>query len=137
MAHYYGDGLNSTGGANVRIDALREKAIRMAKRDIIYGLESTDFDDEYVDVIRTRTAGKMRLTDEEAEYFVLRGVKSNKAYIGGGQKINVLTKKGKIIDIAIASDLPNIKAMRNIVKKYYLCYPKGLSLRDQWKGEWD
>ncbi len=93
-------------------------------------LAEADFDDEYVDMVRARAAGKMNLTEEEAEYFVVRGVKSNKAYIGGGQKINVLTKKGKIIDIAIASDLPNIKAMRNIVKKYYLCYPKDLSLRD-------
>ena len=93
-------------------------------------LAEADFGDEYVDMVRARAAGKMNLTEEEAEYFVVRGVKSNKAYIGGGQKINVLTKKGKIIDIAIASDLPNIKAMRNIVKKYYLCYPKDLSLRD-------
>jgi hypothetical protein len=38
----------------------------------------------------------------------------------------VLTKKGKIIDIAQASDLPNIKAMSKIVRKYYVCWPKNL-----------
>ena len=33
----YGDGTTtSTNGANVRIDALREKAIRAAKREIIF-----------------------------------------------------------------------------------------------------
>ena len=36
MAMKYGNGLNSTNGANVRIDALREKAIRTAKKEIIF-----------------------------------------------------------------------------------------------------
>jgi len=36
MGMNYGDGTNSSNGANVRIDALREKAIRMAKKDIIF-----------------------------------------------------------------------------------------------------
>jgi hypothetical protein len=36
MGMHYGDGTNSTGGSNVRIDALREKAIRAARRDIIF-----------------------------------------------------------------------------------------------------
>jgi N4-gp56 family major capsid protein len=36
MGMNYGDGLNSSNGSNVRIDALREKAIRMAKRDIVF-----------------------------------------------------------------------------------------------------
>jgi hypothetical protein len=61
--------------------------------------------------------------------FVIEGKKSNSAYIGGGQQINLLTKAGEIVDIANASDLPNIKAMRKIVKKYYLCWPKNISLQ--------
>ena len=32
------------------------------------------------------------------------------------------------IDIADAADLPNIAAMSKIVKKYYLCWPKIVSL---------
>lgn len=32
------------------------------------------------------------------------------------------------MDIAQAADLPNIKAMSKIVKKYYLCLPKNVSL---------
>jgi len=64
------------------------------------------------------------------KYFVVEGSKTNSAYIGGGQQINILTKEGKIIDIANASDLPSIKAMRKIVKKYYLCWPKDLSLQE-------
>ncbi len=67
-------------------------------------------------------------SQEYIDHFIICGAKSNAAYMGGDQKINVLTKKGKIVDIALASDLPNIKAMRKIVKKYYLCWPKSLIL---------
>jgi len=70
------------------------------------------------------------LTDAEAGYFVVSGVKTNAAYIGGDQKINIFTKQNEMIDIANASDLPNIKAMRKIVKKYYLCWPKSITLQD-------
>jgi HD superfamily phosphohydrolase len=69
-----------------------------------------------------------RLSNEELDFFLIKGVKSNAAYIGGGQRINVLMKSGEVKDIALASDLPNIKAMRKIVKKYYLCWPKILTL---------
>ncbi len=73
-------------------------------------------------------AGRLRtefgITDEELPYFLISGSTSNAAYTAGGDKIDVLTKKGEIMDIAEASDLPNIKAMSKIVKKYYLCWPK-------------
>jgi hypothetical protein len=45
-----------------------------------------------------------------------------------GSSINILLKSGKIIDIAEASDLSNIKAMSKIVKKNYVCWPKNVSL---------
>jgi hypothetical protein len=63
---------------------------------------------------------------EEADYFIIQGSTSNAAYLAGGETINVLTKKGEIVDIAEASDLPNIKTMSKIVKKYYICWPKNL-----------
>ena len=59
---------------------------------------------------------------------VSHGELTNKAYIETSQKINILTKKGQVIDIAEAADLPNIKAISKIVKKYYLCSPKNVSL---------
>ena len=65
---------------------------------------------------------------EEANYLVVDGHTSNAAYEMDKSKINVMMKDGSIIDIASASDLPNIKAMSKIVKKYYLCWPKSVSL---------
>jgi hypothetical protein len=52
---------------------------------------------------------------------------SNEAYTEG-EKINILTRAGDLLDIAQASDLPNIKAISKIVKKNYLCWPKDVSL---------
>ena len=69
------------------------------------------------------------IAQDLVKYFVVEGSKTNSAYIGGGQPINILSKNGTIMDIANASDLPSIKAMRKIVKKYYLCWPKDLSLQ--------
>jgi HD superfamily phosphohydrolase len=69
-----------------------------------------------------------QLDRKEASYFAKDGKLSNAAYEMKNAKINVLMKSGKIVDIASASDLPNIKAMSKIVKKYYLCFPKIVSL---------
>ncbi len=69
-------------------------------------------------------AQKLKISDEEAQYFIVKGSTSNEAYLAKGQKINILTKKGEVLDIAKASDLPNIKALRKIVKKYYVCWYK-------------
>ncbi len=78
--------------------------------------------------LNERVISKYGIAEHLVQHFVVEGVKTNSAYIGGDQQINMITKSGKIVDIANASDLPNIKAMRKIVKKYYLCWPKDISL---------
>ena len=79
--------------------------------------------------LKDQVKGSYQIGDDLVKYFVVEGVKTNAAYIGGGQQINMLTKSGDIVDIANAPDLPNIKAMRKIVKKFYLCWPKNISLQ--------
>jgi hypothetical protein len=63
----------------------------------------------------------------ETAYLFSHGVVSNEAYTEG-DKISILMKNGQLLDIAQASDLPNIKAISKIVKKNYLCWPKNVSL---------
>jgi hypothetical protein len=63
----------------------------------------------------------------ESKYLFSHGTVTNEAY-AEGQEINVLMKSGNVLDIAQASDLPNIKAISKIVKKNYLCWPKNVSL---------
>ncbi len=61
----------------------------------------------------------------EARYLVHSGKLSNAAYLPVETgSIKILKKTGELVDIAQASDLPNIKAMRKVVEKYYLCWPK-------------
>jgi DNA replicative helicase MCM subunit Mcm2 (Cdc46/Mcm family) len=80
------------------------------------------------DSIIRKVMNQFHITENEASYFVTDGKLSNAAYELTNSKINVLMKRGDIVDIASASDLPNIKAMSKIVKKYYLCFPKSVSL---------
>lgn len=62
------------------------------------------------------------------KYFIQKGSVSNAAYVAKDSSINILTKSGDVIDVASATDLPNIKAISKIVKKYYLSYPKDIYL---------
>ncbi len=79
--------------------------------------------------LRNTIASQYKIQRSEARYFMAHGEVTNKAYIPNNASIKILTKKGKIKNIADAADLPNIKAISKIVKKYYLCCPKNVSLR--------
>jgi len=81
-----------------------------------------------IENIREKIAREFKVLRSESRYFMTHGEVSNKAYVSGGQTINILTKKGEVVDIAKAADLPNIKAISKIVKKYYLGYPKNIVL---------
>ncbi|WMJ74890.1 HD domain-containing protein [Cytophagaceae bacterium ABcell3] len=81
-----------------------------------------------IEEIASKIKTTFKIDDNEVDYFLLKGAVSNEAYMAGGEGINILMKDGRILDVAQASDLPNIKAISKIVKKHYLCYPKHLYL---------
>lgn len=91
-------------------------------------LSNQPFASETITAMRDIVQHDLSLTPRETDYFLMHGSISNAAYLSGEQKIHILTKQGKIFDVAQASDLPNIKAMSRIVKKYYLCWPKHITL---------
>ena len=64
---------------------------------------------------------------KEAKYFVFKGEISNQAY-NKKQPIKILNKKGKLKDIAKASDQLNLQALSKPVTKYFICYPKKMRL---------
>ena len=68
------------------------------------------------------------LQEEDTQYYLSSGSITNAAYIAKGKSIRILMKDGQVLDITQAADLPNIKAMSKIVRKYYLCWPKDISL---------
>jgi HD superfamily phosphohydrolase len=69
---------------------------------------------------------KYPIVKEESGYFVFTDVITNNAYKPGDGSIRILMKDGTIQDIAIASDNSNLEALAKTVKKYILCYTKGL-----------
>jgi len=83
---------------------------------------------DHIELLRDKLSKEYNILRTDSRYLMSHGEVSNKAYIASGQNINILTKKGDVIDIAKASDLPNIKAISNIVKKHYLSYPKNITL---------
>ncbi len=80
-----------------------------------------------VEQIRDAIMKKYGTFRSETPYLFSHGTVTNEAYTEGHQ-INILMKSGELLDIAHASDLPNIKAISKIVKKNYLCWPKNVSL---------
>jgi HD superfamily phosphohydrolase len=80
-----------------------------------------------IEKIRTNISKEYQTLRSETVYLFSHGNVTNEAYTEG-QKINIMTKKGELLDIAQASDLPNVKALSKIVKKNYLCWPKNVSL---------
>ena len=76
--------------------------------------------DKHIEIL----ADKHNLTNKDAEYFVFTDEISNLAYQSKTQKIKILQKSGKVVDITKASDQFNIKALSKAVTKYYICYPK-------------
>jgi HD superfamily phosphohydrolase len=108
---------------------LSELSRMLIERDLFrVVMKNTQIDDTLRVSLLEKVAQKFGLDPVEAGYFVVDGFMSNAAYEMDHSTINVMMKDGNIVEIASASDLPNIKAMSKIVKKYYLCWPKSVSL---------
>lgn len=91
-------------------------------------LSSVPADVAEIRALKRNFPSKFNMPETVTHYFVRTGAKSNAGYVMTNDQIRILTKQGDIRDISEASDLPNIKALGKVVKKYYLCHPKALSL---------
>ncbi|WP_149240310.1 HD domain-containing protein [Dyadobacter sp. 32] len=69
------------------------------------------------------------LSEKEASYFIITGETTNYAYEKEQDPICVKMKNDELLDIADASDIPTIEALTKIVRKYYVCWGKNVSLR--------
>lgn len=102
---------------------------KLLKRDLFKITISTEpVSNEEKERISTRVQQVYGISASDAEYFHSTGQLSNNAYISDDQKIMILSKSGQVRDVVEAADLPNIKAMSKIVRKYYRCWPKDISL---------
>jgi HD superfamily phosphohydrolase len=64
-----------------------------------------------------------QLSEHEASYFVFSGDVVNLAY-AKAKPIQIVNKKGKLIELIKAGKEDSFKALLKEVKKYYCCYPK-------------
>ncbi|GEQ86503.1 phosphohydrolase [Patiriisocius marinistellae] len=104
---------------------LRELSNMLLNRDLLkVKLKKKEFSHIKISTEKEKVMKRHNLSADEASYFVFTGSISNQAYRMDKDTINLLTKTGKVIDVAKASDQLNLKALSKEVVKYYLCYPK-------------
>lgn len=104
---------------------LRNISQMLLNRDLLkVKLKNKPVSKEKLKTKKAAVMSRYNISEEEASYFVFDGVISNQAYKMDTETINLLTKTGKIVDVAKASDQLNIEALSKKVIKYYLCYPK-------------
>ncbi len=91
-------------------------------------LSNIPFAKEDIKNMKSRVKKEYSLSKgRDSKYFYAEGSVTNSAYLAKGQDILIKMKDGRICDIAEASDLPTIKALSKIVRKYYFCHPKKLT----------
>ncbi|MCQ2300639.1 MAG: HD domain-containing protein [Bacteroidales bacterium] len=83
---------------------------------------------EMVATLQNRAQLLYALSPEESAYFVGTGKLENHAYNFNDQEISVRFKNGKCLDISEASDQLDRPFLEKSVKKYYIFFPKELTL---------
>lgn len=84
-------------------------------------LAKKPFSAEYLSSIGQKISQYHQVNAENMHYLRIVGELSNLGYIPTGKSINIMKKTGELVDVSYASDLPNIKAISEIVTKHYLC----------------
>ncbi len=87
-------------------------------------LQKNKFNQEEIDEFKLKIKRKYKLNDKEIPYFVFQDSIINNAYNSKMDRINILLKNGKLMDIKEAADTFNISALSTPVKKWFLCFPK-------------
>ena len=90
-------------------------------------IKKKPFAKDFIEAERQRAKKMFKLSDHEVDFFVFTGTISNQAYTLKKEAINILTRKGKVIDVVAASDQLSLKALSKVITKNYICYPKHLN----------
>ncbi|MGJ8745709.1 HD domain-containing protein [Polaribacter sp.] len=86
-------------------------------------IQKDKFEESFIQKKRLKVSKKLEISSEEAKFFVFQQEISNQAY-SSEQPIYILSKYGKLTDMAKASDQLNIQALTYPVIKHFICYPK-------------
>lgn len=106
---------------------LRTLCQRLIRRNLFRTeMRNEKFSAEEIEKKKARIGAALQLDGTDASYFVYHQQLRNSAYDTRLKGIKVLSKDGKIRDIAEASDLSNLETLSKQVTKYALIYPKGI-----------
>jgi len=89
-------------------------------------IQPEPFEYFYIEEIKNRISEKYHIPEKDMEYFFYSNTTSNYAYNIKADKINILYKSGKVMDIVEASDQLNISVLSEAVTKHFICYPKDI-----------
>jgi len=101
----------------------------MDRRLLKVNISSLAMEQSDLKALRESYQLELGISEEDVSYLVFEKEISNAAYVSGGNRIGVKTRYGNVVDVANATDLPNIHAMATVVKKYIVCKPKSISLQ--------
>jgi uncharacterized protein len=105
---------------------------RMVNRQLYrIEIQNEAFDEDYIKRIEKKAAAHYKLGESEMQYFVFTDEIANNAYNPEFDKINILYRNGKTIDIAESSDQLNVAILSKTIKKYFLGYPKECAVKDK------
>ena len=88
-------------------------------------IQNESFSDDYISKKMKKFQEKLGVTETEIPYFVFTQEIKNQAYTSE-KPILIINKKGKLSDIAKASDLSNLESLDKTVKKHILCYTRDI-----------
>ena len=107
----------------------KEKVLSMLSKMIIerkllkVEIQNEHFSDVYMSKKQQKFEEKLQVASAEIPYFVFTQEIKNQAYTID-KPILIINKKGKLTDIAKASDQLNLQALTKPVIKHIICYPK-------------
>lgn len=82
--------------------------------------------EEKVKEIKNIILKNNHISEQEAEYLVITGKSSDKAYSGGKDVIKIKMKDGKVFPINELSQHIDLQSLSKPILKHYICYPKDL-----------
>ena len=107
----------------------KDKVLSMLSKMIIerkllkVEIQNEHFSDVYMSKKQQKFEEKLQVASAEITYFVFTQEIKNQAYTSE-KPILIINKKGKLTDIAKASDQLNLQALTKPVIKHIICYPK-------------
>ncbi len=91
-------------------------------------IQDTPFSTETIEEIKNKTIKIMDISPQNVAYFVKSDTIENNAYKQETDKILIKENDGKVTEIVNVADMLDIKALSATVSKYFLCFPKSVSL---------